>query len=173
MASWAWGIPTPACCCTKLPLFLFDPFSPFFTSSEMKLWRQRDTILAAEFIYLRHSACKCAEGLRFAVCVVLHKGDQQFVDSSSKDQWEQTFLSFLSDFLRVNNRYWPYGITVAHCKLCMKFSFPLCCGQVLTVPFAVRIVKGLAEFSETQPRQPNSQKKPHSFSVKTPTFYIS
>jgi len=65
----------------------------------MKIWRQRDTILAAEFICLRYSACKCVESLRFAVCVVLRNGNQQFVDSSFEDQREQALLSFLSDFL--------------------------------------------------------------------------
>lgn len=121
---------TPAHCRTKLPLFVFGPFSPFLSSSEMKIWRQRDTILAAEFICLGYSACKCADGLRFAVCVVLCNGNQQFVDSSFKDQQEQTLLSFLSDFLQVNDWYWPYGITVAHCELCIKCNFPVHCGQV-------------------------------------------
>lgn len=71
----------------------------------MKIGRQRDTILAAEFICLRYSACKCADGLHFAVCVVLCNGNQESVDSSFKNQQEQTLLSFLSDFLLVNNRY--------------------------------------------------------------------
>lgn len=111
------------------PICIWSLFSIF-----VKLWDENletKRYYSSSRVYLpSYSACKCADGLRFAVCVVLCNGNQQFVDSSFKDQQEQTLLSFLSDFLQVNDWYWPYGITVAHCELCIKCNFPVHCGQV-------------------------------------------
>lgn len=94
-------------------------------------WKSGDKYYSTRRVYLSQMRCLSIHGRALLCCLcsaVQWKSAvcrQLFLRSG-----EQMLVSFLSDFLRVNNRYWPYRIAVVHCELCMKCNFPVCCGHV-------------------------------------------